>query len=89
MDTMSRYQAYLPALDEVLTKESAFKISDLTINGKDVMDHLGIKPGPEVGKLLSQALNDCMEDKVSNDREELLTYVQNLYDSWQEEEMER
>ena len=89
MDTMSRYQAYLPALDEVLTKESAFKISDLTINGKDVMDHLGIKPGPEVGKLLSQALNDCMEEKVSNDREELLTYLKTLYDSWQEEEMER
>ena len=89
MDTMSRYQAYLPALDEVLTKESAFKISDLAINGKDVMDHLGIKPGPEVGKLLSQALNDCMEEKVSNDRDDLLTYVKNLYDSWQEEEMER
>jgi len=44
----------------------------LVINGKDVMDHLGIPPGPGVGKVLAALLEAVTDDPEANTRERLL-----------------
>lgn len=44
----------------------------LAINGKDVMDHLGIPSGPEVGRILSHLLDVVTEDPGMNTRGRLL-----------------
>ena len=44
----------------------------LVINGKDVMTHLGISPGPAVGKVLASLLESVTDDPECNTRDRLL-----------------
>ena len=44
----------------------------LTIDGNDVMQHLGIPPGATVGKILNKLLDAVTEDPSLNTREKLL-----------------
>lgn len=71
-----RMEKFRSRIDEVMTKP--FSISDLKINGKDVMDTLNIKPGPKVGEILSQLFEEVLEDAEKNDRELLIKRLQEL-----------
>lgn len=53
-------------------------VSDLKIDGHDVMEVLGIKPGPKVGEILNQLFEEVMEDPSKNKREHLLGRVTEL-----------
>lgn len=61
-------------LNEVLAEEKCFSIKDLAINGKDIMD-LGIKEGPNVGKWLNYALDKVINDRLENDKEDILNDI--------------
>ncbi len=61
-------------LDLLLIEEPAFQISDLAVNGKDLLD-LGVEKGPGMGALLKELLQLVMEGTLPNDREALLAYV--------------
>lgn len=50
------------------------KITDLAINGNDIMQTLSISPGPLIGKILNALLEDVLEDPAHNTRE----YLQEL-----------
>ena len=54
----------------VITEEAAFKVTDLKINGFDVMAK-GIK-GKEVGVILHALLDEVIDGKIENNREMLL-----------------
>ncbi len=54
-----------------LEKENALSLKDLAVNGNDLI-RLGIKPGPEVGRLLSALLDDVIENPDMNDKEKLI-----------------
>lgn len=54
------------------------QISDLKINGHDVMKILNLKPGPKVGKILEQLFKDVLIDSAKNDREYLLQRVKKI-----------
>ena len=65
----------LPAvLDEVIASQDAFTVAQLAVNGHDVMA-LGIPAGPEVGALLSRALEEVIDDRLPNEREALLAFL--------------
>ncbi|MFS8158945.1 MAG: HD domain-containing protein, partial [Candidatus Roizmanbacteria bacterium] len=49
-----------------------FSIKDMKISGLDVMKELDLKPGPEVGKILSDLFEKVDNGDVKNEREELL-----------------
>ncbi len=49
-----------------------FSITDLAINGHDLIDTLGMKPGPELGKLLQQLFEEVLENPELNTKETLL-----------------
>ena len=55
-----------------LDAASALKISDLAINGADVMRALGVPPGPKVGQVLAGLLDRVMDEPFLNTRESLL-----------------
>ncbi len=55
-----------------------FSINDLAIDGNDIMKELGIKPGPQIGKLLQQLFEEVDEDLSLNTREYLLKRVHEL-----------
>ncbi len=49
-----------------------FDVTDLTIDGTDIMEALQIKPGPVIGKLLHLLFEEVLEDPQKNNREYLL-----------------
>jgi tRNA nucleotidyltransferase/poly(A) polymerase len=55
--------------------EKPFSISDLKINGSEVMEILEIKPGPKVGEILNNLFAEVQEDHTKNNREYLLGRV--------------
>ena len=55
--------------------QSAFKITDLAVNGTDVMAVLKIKPSKKVGEILEQLMEIVIEDPSQNTRENLLEKI--------------
>lgn len=74
--TSWRLELFKKRLVEVQKKP--FSITDLKINGNDVMKTLKIKPGPKVGKILQTIFNDVEKGRVSNVREPLLSRLHDL-----------
>jgi len=50
-------------------------VSDLKVNGKDVMEILKITPGPKVGEILGKLFEEISEDPSKNDRDHLLKQI--------------
>lgn len=84
-DTMAQNPAIaaerLKFLDEVqaavqkeIESRPAVSLSQLAVKGGDIIS-LGVEPGPEVGKLLSELLSLVIEEKLPNEREKLLEYT--------------
>lgn len=65
-----RMEKFQERIKDVLKKP--FSISDLKINGKDVMKTLNIAPGPKVGKILNKLFEEVLEDSSKNNKEYLL-----------------
>ncbi len=65
-----RLKLFRERLKEVLKKP--FTVSDLKVNGRDVMKILNLKPGPKVGKILNGLFAEVLEDAKKNERKYLL-----------------
>jgi putative nucleotidyltransferase with HDIG domain len=55
-------------------------LDDLAINGNDLMQELGIKPGPQLGQILHHLLEIVLEDPTRNTRENLLDEAKSYSD---------
>jgi hypothetical protein len=62
-------------IEALLASAPALGVSDLAIDGRDVMKALGIAPGPQVGAILTGLLEDVTEHPEHNQREWLLARV--------------
>lgn len=51
------------------------EVNMLTVSGHDVMDTLGIPPGPRVGKILGELLERVTDNPSLNSRENLLSLI--------------
>lgn len=58
-------------IERVRRSDAAFKITDLAVDGKDVMEILAIRPGPEVGAILKRLFDSVLENPELNTREGL------------------
>jgi len=72
-----RMEKFQQRIKEVLKKP--FSISDLKVNGNDVMETLKIKPGPKVGEILQKLFEEVLEDSSKNTREYLLGRIKILF----------
>ncbi len=61
-----------------LQKRSALAVGDLAVNGKDIMSALGVRPGPQVGRVLRGLLERVLEDATLNQRDTLLAIASEL-----------
>jgi putative nucleotidyltransferase with HDIG domain len=68
-------------VDRILAESRALKVTDLAIGGRDVMDTLGIPPGPAVGETLEALLEEVLDDPSRNTRERLLERLAERRDS--------
>lgn len=59
-------------IDKVLAEDQALSISDLAIDGADVMTVLGVAPGRIIGDTLRSLLEEVIEDPQLNTRERLI-----------------
>jgi tRNA nucleotidyltransferase (CCA-adding enzyme) len=58
-------------VDSVAAEDAALKVTDLAINGGDVMTILGIPPSREVGMILERLLERVIDDQSLNERARL------------------
>lgn len=71
-----RMEKFQERIKEVLKKP--FSVSDLKVNGNDVMKTLNIKAGPKVGEILQKLFEEVLEDSSKNTREYLLKRMPEL-----------
>jgi tRNA nucleotidyltransferase (CCA-adding enzyme) len=68
--------AALAALKErvaaVLAAGAALRIRDLAVDGRTLMEELGMKPGPDLGRILKALLEEVVEEPGKNQRQILL-----------------
>jgi tRNA nucleotidyltransferase (CCA-adding enzyme) len=62
-------------ISEVAASDAAMRITDLAIDGKDVMRILGVAPGRIVGVVLERLLERVLDDPALNDAERLSALV--------------
>lgn len=66
---------FMERLEKVMSEGVALDIRDLAVNGKDVMEILGVPEGPEVGRVLHSLLDRVLEDPELNTRENLIELI--------------
>ncbi len=57
--------------EQILAEGQCFTLKDLTVNGRDVIA-AGIEPGPKVGQVLSELMEQVLSKNVPNERSALL-----------------
>jgi putative nucleotidyltransferase with HDIG domain len=72
-ETSWRLELFKKRLLEV--QKQPFTVSDLKIDGYDVMKIYQISPGPLVGTVLDMLFNDVVEGKIKNEKEILLKRI--------------
>jgi tRNA nucleotidyltransferase (CCA-adding enzyme) len=63
----------------VRKEEHALKVSDLAINGYDVMQLLDLKPGPEVGYVLDRLMDSVLEEPQMNEKATLVELAEAIW----------
>ena len=63
----------------ILDRDEALSVGDLAVGGREVMDHLGLTPGPAVGRVLGALLDRVLDDPALNTREQLLELAEEIY----------
>lgn len=75
-ETSWRLELYKKRLEEV--QKQPFTVADLAIDGNDVMSELNTRPGPIVGKILSQLFREVEAGTLPNEREALLIRMREI-----------
>ncbi len=75
-ETSWRWELFKQRIVEV--QKQPFAVKDLKVNGLDVMEILGIKPGPKIGEVLNSIFKEVEEKPELNDREILLEKIKSF-----------
>jgi len=59
-------------IEGVRMRDEALSVRDLAVGGRDIMEALGLEPGPRVGEVLEELLELVLERPELNERELLL-----------------
>jgi hypothetical protein len=59
-------------IQRLLESSGALRVTDLAVDGNEVMDEMGLTPGPAVREALEALLEEVMDDPSRNTREHLL-----------------
>lgn len=72
---ISGIEAFRRRISEQLVIIPAMRVQNLALKGSDVMQLLGLVPGPEVGRILQLLFDVVLEDPALNTRECLMEFV--------------
>jgi len=65
-------------IDSQIKKSHPFTISDLAVNGHDVIKIVGLQPGPRIGQILNQLLEVVIEKPEYNQKDKLIEVLKNM-----------
>lgn len=54
-----------------------FKVHDLVLGGKDLIERYGMKPGPKIGEILKMIYDRIIDGDLKNDRAEIFFWLDN------------
>jgi tRNA nucleotidyltransferase (CCA-adding enzyme) len=74
-------EKYKSRINSQMKKSYPFTISDLAVNGDDVMNMLGLQPGPRVGRILNQLLEEVIEKPEYNRKDKLIEIAKRMANS--------
>jgi tRNA nucleotidyltransferase (CCA-adding enzyme) len=60
---------------------AVLSVSELAVDGTDLMRELGLEPGPEVGRLLERLLQAALDDPRRNERDTLIRLAREAHGS--------
>lgn len=72
-------------IEGLIEESHALHVADLAVNGRDVMETLGIGPGKGVGEVLDALLEEVLEEPGKNQRDTLLARLTELARARQQE----
>lgn len=73
-EKLAKLAAARRCYQEICVANEAVTVKELAIGGRDLMQ-LGIRPGPQIGDILSGLLDKVMDDPSCNERETLIRMV--------------
>lgn len=82
-ESLKENEVGLKTLEEIESEEVCFKISDLEINGSDLLK-LGLPKSPEIGRILNILLDEVMDETTPNNKEALIARAIELKDAERE-----
>jgi tRNA nucleotidyltransferase (CCA-adding enzyme) len=73
-DRLATYDRIESMAQDILERNECISVATLAVNGGDLIA-IGMKPGKEIGEMLSQLLEQVIRGELANARDELLAYV--------------
>ncbi len=73
----SFYDEYLRIAKEIIEKDECFSLKNLAVGGADLLE-AGIKPGPEMGRILDILLEKVVDGEIPNEKEKLIEFAKYL-----------
>ncbi len=67
-------------IEKVLAADQALTISDLKVDGREIISSLALAPGPQIGVILKFLLESVLEDPELNTRPALLRLAHGFYE---------
>lgn len=76
-------QDYISEIEEIghrlIEEEGTMSLKTLNISGKDLME-LGVREGPEIGRILNELLADVLEERLTNEKTILIEAARKAID---------
>jgi hypothetical protein len=67
-------------VEEEIQRANAFSKRDLAVDGHDVMAALGLRPGPEVGRITDAIFERVLDEPELNEKERLLDLAKEIHE---------
>lgn len=77
LETSWRLELFKKRLEEVQLQP--FSVTDLKINGNDIMQELNVKPGPIIGQMLNALFAEVEAETLPNEREKLIERMKEIF----------
>lgn len=71
---IGRIEAVEACMRQIIAEKQCITLKELALTGADLIN-LGLQPGPRIGEILNQALEQVLEEPSRNRREYLLSYA--------------
>jgi len=75
---LEELEQFTAKLEETLAAGGEFALRELAVNGTDIIQEAGVKPGPLVGVVLRKLWDEVLEDPEKNNRVYLLARAKRI-----------